>query len=62
MTIKVFVAMSTTNSQMVQKKYICIYLHTLYTHAYTFIYTCIYIYREKENVVRCYQPKNLDSI
>ena len=36
MTIKVFVAMSTTNSYMVHKNYMCIYIHTLYTHAHTF--------------------------
>lgn len=41
MTIKIFVAMPTTNSQMAQKKYMCIYVHTLYTHAHTFIYICI---------------------
>ena len=35
MTIKVFVAMSTTNSYMVHKNYMCIYIHTLYTHAHT---------------------------
>lgn len=33
--------MPTTDSQMVQKKNMCIYVHTLYTHAHTFIYICI---------------------
>lgn len=38
MTIKIFVAMPTTNSQMAQKKYMCIYVHTLYTHVHLYTY------------------------